>query len=163
MPGRYRKVDWFHRISAEEVEAVEAGRHLHQLAEILEGARTPSAVEIGDVGRAGNHRGDDPIASQGYVAFGNPAVKREFTGDRRDCLENESAVEAHTHGGIVDVGACLAIELPGIPAQDLHPEFLKDIERGIVDVFQLVRRKNIERRKRIAHLAPGELGKCCRA
>ncbi len=90
-------------------------------------------------------------------------MKREFTGNRRDRLENEPAVEAHAHGAVIDIGARFAIELPGIPAQDLQSEFLENIERGIVDVFQLVRRKDIERRKRIAHFAPGELAERCRA
>jgi hypothetical protein len=63
---------------ARRVHGVKELRELHEIARILERARTPSTLEVGTVGRPAHRREGDPLATHPDVVRGVSCMEREF-------------------------------------------------------------------------------------
>ena len=133
---------------AREVEHVEMLRQPDEVAKVGEVSRALAAVEVADRGRAAHrHRGDMPAAERD-VALGRAAEDLHRLRRRADRLLDERALEPHHLRLLVHVRAARPKPRPRLVQEHSDPVLLQDRQRGLVDVGDLVRAQELERRER---------------
>ena len=135
------------------VNDVEMLRQADEIPEVGEVARALAAVEVADGGRARDrHRCDVAAADDGGALLG-AAEDLERLGSGRDRLLDQPAVEAHEQRLLVDGRARFAEMRARLRKEDADPLLLEDRQRGLVQVRDLVRAQDLERRERVLQVA----------
>ena len=141
--------------TAEYMNHLETLAQLRQVTKILERSRASAARGIHDVRRPGSGRKGHVAIRQRHMALRIHRMQRDVArrGRKRCC--DKSAIDAHDVARLIDAGARVPEQPARIFRQHLHALRLEHHERRIVHRGDLVVRKYLQRRERIAQVPVG--------
>jgi hypothetical protein len=135
------------------VDDVEGLRETHQILEIRQAARAPSAVEIGDIGRPGAAHEAQAAQLQIQIAMPVAPTSENRPGRRREGGRHELAPQPHDLRGFVHPRAGLPEDRARFGQQDHDPQLFENAQRRILNSGDLRLAEDILGTERIAQIA----------
>ena len=143
------------------MQNVEALHQAQEVAHLLVGARTPSAVGVRDEGGATDRKEVDVVAPQRYRLGRIPRPNGDVRRRQRHVFLHHAGIEAHHHFCVVHLGAGAGESFARVATQHLHSDLGEHSERCMVDCLDLVLAQDLDRRQRVDEIAPREARDCC--
>ncbi len=146
VPDRHRHVHRFDHHAALPMQDAQHVRDLEDVPECLDVAVTPAALEIRDVGRAGDRAEVDDIAADMQVPLAVARTQNEALGRMGEVRLDDVATKPDDIGGVVDIATVSPIDLAGARASDLEAALLHDPKSCRENALDLFLREHLHRR-----------------
>ncbi len=153
MPYRCMQVHRLHRVAAAGVDHVVPLCQTDQVLEVLAVADTPTALQIRAIGRAGNLRKREVLATDLQVALRVAGMQGELGRTGLDLIQNQSAIKPHAFGTCTHIRSGLFKDFTRAFVHEVHAHLFEDGQGRSVNRLEFVLGNNRSVRKAMFELA----------
>ena len=152
------KVDRLDRIAADKMDRIETLSEAYEVLIVARIAGPPPAGAVERIGSARNGAESDVAPANQEIARRIARVQLELPRREADVRLGEIGIEANAARGRIDVGAGAFQHRARLVVQEIDADLLEDLQRRLMDQFELVVGDKVERRERRLRLAQGLSG-----